>query len=156
MATMIWPLRRATQVAAERVAVRCGPVRLTYGETWDRGRRLVGGLRRLGMGAGDRVAVVGPNCHRHLEIYQAVPGAGMVLVPLNQRHTAAELRYSLDCPPGVDLPGIELAEIARGFGCPGSRVDTAEQFEAALRSSLAGGGPTLLDVGVDLAVESLY
>jgi long-chain acyl-CoA synthetase len=95
MATMIWPLRRATQVAAEGLAVRCGPVRLTYGETWERCRRLVGGLRQLGLGQGDRVAVLGPNCHRYLEIYQAVPGAGMVLVPLNQRHTAAELRYAL-------------------------------------------------------------
>ncbi|HEX2105550.1 MAG TPA: AMP-binding protein [Solirubrobacteraceae bacterium] len=37
-----------------------------------------------------------PNCHRYLELYQAVPGAGMVLVPLNQRHTDAELRYALE------------------------------------------------------------
>ncbi len=51
--------------------------------------------RRAGTGHSDRVAIVGPNCHRYVELYQAVPGAGMVLVPLNQRHTDAELNYAL-------------------------------------------------------------
>ena len=96
MTTMIGPLRRAIQVAAERPAVRCGELSLTYGETWERVRRLVGALHALGVGDGDRVAIVGRNCHRYLEVYQAVPGAGMVLVPLNQRHTAAELSYALE------------------------------------------------------------
>ena len=96
MATMISPLRRATQVGASRAAVRCGPHALTYAETWDRCRRLAGALRGLGLEVGDRVGVIAPNCHRYLEIYQAVPGSGMVLVPLNQRHTDAELRYALE------------------------------------------------------------
>ena len=96
MATMISPLRRATQVAADRTAVVCGPASLTYAEMAERCRRLVGGLRGLGVQAGDRVAIVSPNCHRYLEVYQAVPGAGMVLVPLNQRHSDAELRYALE------------------------------------------------------------
>jgi long-chain acyl-CoA synthetase len=96
MATMISPLRRATQVAADRPAVFCDSTELTYGEMWDRCRRLAGALRSLGVAEGDRVGVVSPNCHRYLEIYQAVPGAGMVLVPLNQRHSDAELRYALE------------------------------------------------------------
>ncbi len=96
MTTMLGPLRRAVQIAADRPAVACAADNLTYAEVWDRCRRLVGGLQALGVAAGDRVAVVGPNCHRYLELYQAVPGAGMVLVPLNQRHADAELRYALE------------------------------------------------------------
>jgi long-chain acyl-CoA synthetase len=42
------------------------------------------------------VAVVAKNSHRYLELYQAVPGAGLVLVPLNHRHADAELRYALE------------------------------------------------------------
>jgi long-chain acyl-CoA synthetase len=95
MTTVISPLRRATQVGADRTAVTCLDETLTYRETWERCRRLVGALRALGVDAGDRVAVVGANCHRYLEIYQAVPGAGMAVVPLNARHTEAELRYAL-------------------------------------------------------------
>src|SRR5690349_19079716 len=93
---MIGPLHRAAQVAGERPAVACGDSALTHAEMWERCRRLAGALRGLGLGRGDRVAIVGPNCHRYLEVYQAVPGAGMVLVPLNQRHAAAELRYALE------------------------------------------------------------
>jgi long-chain acyl-CoA synthetase len=96
MATMISPLRRAVLVGASRPAVRCGSYELTYAEMWERCRRLAGALRGLGLEEGDRVGVVSPNCHRYLEVYQAVPGAGMVLVPLNQRHTDAELRYALE------------------------------------------------------------
>jgi long-chain acyl-CoA synthetase len=115
MPTMIDPLRRAVQVAADRSAVRCGDAELTYGQTRDRCLRLVGALQRLGVRRGDRVAVVAPNCHRYLELYQAVPGAGMVIVPLNQRHTATELGYALEdsgarvlfLGPGVDAPAVE-------------------------------------------------
>ena len=112
MTTMIGPLRRAMGVGPERCAVRCGEVELSYSQMWERAGRLVGALHGLGVGAGDRVAVVGPNCHRYLELYQAIPGAGMVLVPLNQRHTAAELGYALEdsgtkvlfAAAGVDYP----------------------------------------------------
>jgi long-chain acyl-CoA synthetase len=96
MTTMIGPLRRAMSVGPERCAVRCGEVELSYAQMWDRAARVVGALHSLGVGPGDRVAVVGPNCHRYLELYQAIPGAGMVLVPLNQRHTATELGYALE------------------------------------------------------------
>jgi long-chain acyl-CoA synthetase len=67
IATMIGPLERATLVVYERVAVSCAGLELTYGETWERCRRLAGAMRELGLAAGDRVAVVGPNCHRYLE-----------------------------------------------------------------------------------------
>ncbi|HEY1515448.1 MAG TPA: AMP-binding protein [Solirubrobacteraceae bacterium] len=135
MTTLIGPLRRAVQIAPDRVAVRCGEVALTYGQVWERTRRLVGALHALGVDAGDRVAVVGRNCHRYLELYQAVPGAGMVLVPLNQRHTAAELAYALEdsgakvvfAGSGVDYPEGVVARV----------IDLDEGYE----SLLAGGTP---------------
>jgi long-chain acyl-CoA synthetase len=93
---MIWPLRRAVRVAPRAEAVRFEDVALTYAQTWERCRRLVGALRGLGVERGDRVAVVAQNSHRYLELYQAVPGAGFVLVALNHRHADAELRYALE------------------------------------------------------------
>jgi long-chain acyl-CoA synthetase len=90
------PLRRAELVAGDEVAVVCGGVRHTYRETADRCRRLIAGLRGLGLVEGDRVGVVTTNCHRYLELYHAIPAAGMVLVPLNPRHAVAELRYALE------------------------------------------------------------
>jgi thiamine pyrophosphate-dependent acetolactate synthase large subunit-like protein len=154
MATMIWPLRRGTEVAADGVAVRCGAVRLTFAETWDRCRRLIGGLRQLGVGDGSSLYSI-----------QALWTAAQHRLPitfvvLNNRGYAALKAFGrvmgLEQPPGVDLPGIGIPEIAAGFGCPASRVDRADQLEPALRSSFASGGPALVDVGVDSAIESLY
>ena len=96
MSTVLDPLRRAVAVGGPDVATICGDVELSYGQTWQRCRRLLGALHGLGVGEGDRVAIVGPNCHRYLEVYQTVPGAGMVLVPMNSRHTESELRYALE------------------------------------------------------------
>src|SRR5919202_5562421 len=124
---MISPLRRATQVAAARPAVTCGEVSLTYAETWERCRRLVGALRGIGLEAGDRVAVVAPNCHRYLELYQAVPGTGMVVVPLNQRHSDAELRYALeDSGAKVLFAGRRVADLPE---CVATVVDMGAGYE---------------------------
>src|SRR5919202_1373667 len=108
---MIWPLRRAVQVAPERPAVRFEDVELTYAQAWDRCGRVAGALRGLGLERGDRVAVVAQNSHRYLELYQAVPGAGLALVPLNHRHADAELRYAIeDAGARVLFADRELAD----------------------------------------------
>jgi long-chain acyl-CoA synthetase len=139
MTTVIGPLRRAMQVAPGRSAVRCGDVELTYDQTWQRARRLLGGLRQLGVGAGDRVAVVGPNCHRYLELYQAVPGAGMALVPLNQRHTAAELRYALEDSGAKVLFAGDVADIPPGV--VESVIDLEDGYESLLAGAPAADFP---------------
>src|SRR4051794_2289495 len=132
---MISPLRRAVQVAAGRPAVTCGEVSLTYAETRDRCRRLVGALRGIGVEEGDRVAVVGPNCHRYLELYQAVPGAGLVVVPLNQRHSDAELRYALEDSGAKALfAGRPVADLP---DCVSTVVDMGDGYE----DLLAGASP---------------
>ncbi len=141
MTSMIDPLRRAVQVAPDAVAARCGETELTYAQMWDRACRLVGALRGLGVGEGDRVAVVGRNCHRYLELYQAVPGAGMVLVPLNQRHTASELAYALRDS------GSRVLFAAAGIDLPDGVVDTVVDLEHGYESLLAAADPADFPVG---------
>src|SRR3954469_10508480 len=142
---MISPLRRAGQVGAGRGAATCGEVSLTYAEMWDRCRRLVGALRALGVERGDRVAVVSPNSHRYLELYQAVPGGGLVLVPLNHRHSDAELRYALeDSGAKVLFTAREIADL------PGSVehvIDATDGHEALLAGAEPADFPD--DVGED-------
>lgn len=91
---LLSPLRRAVVVGGDRPAV-VGDAALTYRELWARCGRLTGALAGLGLARGDRVAVAAVNCRPYLELYQAVPGSGYVLVPLNVRHTMAELAYAL-------------------------------------------------------------
>jgi long-chain acyl-CoA synthetase len=92
---VIAPIERGRRVAGDDLAVICDGQRFTHAQLHERVRRLVGALRALGLRRGDRVAVVGPNCHRYLELYLAVPAGGFVLVPLNARHAEPELRYAL-------------------------------------------------------------
>jgi acetolactate synthase I/II/III large subunit len=47
-----------------------------------------------------------------------------------------------------------LAEIARGFGCHGARVDDPADFAAALDKARASGLPAVIDVRTDRAVMS--
>ena len=55
--------------------------------------RLAGLLRELGVRAGDRVATLAWNSHRHLELYWAIPLSGAVLHTLNFRLSAQDLTY---------------------------------------------------------------
>jgi long-chain acyl-CoA synthetase len=149
---MIWPLRRAMQVAPDRPAVRFESVELTYAETWERCRRLAGALRGLGLERGDRVAVVARNSHRYLELYQAVPAAGLVLVPLNQRHADAELRYAL-----ADS-GARVLLAARAIGDLPACVEHVVDAGAGHEELLAGATPADFpdDVGEDDVAGLFY
>jgi len=70
--------------------------RTTYAEVHRRAKRLMGGLRALGAGVGDRVATLAFNHFRHLEAYFAVPGMGAVLHTANPRLSPKEIAYILN------------------------------------------------------------
>ena len=50
--------------------------------------------------------------------------------------------------PGLDLPALESAEIARGYGVNAKRVDGRDELHEALGAALAADGPQLVEVKV--------
>ena len=84
-------LERAAEAHGDRIAVVDGAARFTYGEFFERCRRLAGGL--AGLAGGRPVAVLATNSHVMLEAHFAVPWAGVALVTLNIRLAPAELIY---------------------------------------------------------------
>ena len=89
-------MRYGTSVFGDREVVTCtedGTRRRTYAEAGRRAARLANGLRRLGVGAGQRVGTFMWNNAEHLEAYLAVPSMGAVLHTLNIRLAAAEVAY---------------------------------------------------------------
>ena len=54
------------------------------------------GLRRLGVGAGDRVALVLPNCPQHVVAFYAVLRLGAIVVEHNPLYTPPELRHQFE------------------------------------------------------------
>ena len=75
-----------------------GTERVTYAELDITVSRLAGILTHLGIGKGDRVALLLPNCGLYVSLVFAIAKIGAVLVPLNIREAAPELEYILnDC-----------------------------------------------------------
>ena len=93
-------LRRALQINARRDRHDVRRPARAGREVGDRVARFAGALRAMGVGAGDRVAVLMLNQDRYLELYLAVAWAGAVIVPVNIRWSPAEIEDSLrDCRP---------------------------------------------------------
>jgi long-chain acyl-CoA synthetase len=85
----------STEQHADKVAVIDGTYRATYAQHLDRVARLAGTLPSLGIGRGDRFAVMALNGHEFLELYHAAfLGAGIVN-PLNLRLASKELAFIL-------------------------------------------------------------
>jgi long-chain acyl-CoA synthetase len=120
--TLAWPLRRAMSIHHDREAVVDGNTRYTYAE-W--GRRCLGlgaGLRALGLGNLDVVAVASLNSWRHLTCWVGIPAAGLVLNDLNYRLAPAELEFIVnDC--GAKALIVDDSFVALGLAlrqaCPG-------------------------------------
>jgi len=77
------------------LAVVCGDERLTWGDLDARVNRLANALHAAGLSAGDKLALVMPNCLEVLEIYLAGARMGYVLVPLSPLLRASALSVLL-------------------------------------------------------------
>ena len=77
----------------DREAVVDGSIRLTYAEWGKQCLGLGAGLRSLGLGDLDLVAVAALNGWRHLTCWVGIPAAGLVLNDLNYRLALAELEF---------------------------------------------------------------
>jgi len=89
-------LKRSLAAHAAKEAVVCGDTRLTYSQFGARVYAWVNAFRSLGVGKGDRVAVLSQNCHRVLESFFATPVIGSILMPLNFRLAPEEFEYILN------------------------------------------------------------
>ena len=100
-----------------------GPVRepqQDLAEVGERVARLAGALQDLGVGRGDRVAVLMLNQDRYLELYLAIAWAGAVIVPLNIRWSALENEDALrDCRAERSGRRQGFRRHRRDIGCRG-------------------------------------
>ena len=88
--------------------------RFTYAELAERARSLAAALDDLGVGENDRVAIVSPNAARFLIALFGVSVFGRVLVPVNFRLNAEEIRYIIEhSGSSVLLVDPELDEALR-------------------------------------------
>jgi acyl-CoA synthetase (AMP-forming)/AMP-acid ligase II len=130
---------RAELVYGDRVGVVDEPVQpapslgeVTYRELARRGRALAAGLDGLGVGVGERVAVVSHNSARLLEMLLSVPSFGRVCVPVNFRLSAEEVRYIVEhSGASVLMVDPEIDEALSGVSAP-HRLVLGEEYEQLL------------------------
>jgi fatty-acyl-CoA synthase len=89
-------LQRSAGVYPDKTAIVHGASRWTYAEFARDAQRLARALRSSGVQPGDRVACLLPNVPAMLHAHFGVPLAGAILVAVNTRLSAEEVRYILD------------------------------------------------------------
>ena len=132
-------LDRAELVYGDRVGVVDEPAQpgpslgeVTYRELARRARSVQAGLDALGVGEGERVAVVSHNAARLLELMYAVPSSGRVLVPVNFRLQTEEVRYVVEhSGASVLVVDPELEPALAGVGAA-HRFVVGEEYESGL------------------------
>jgi acyl-CoA synthetase (AMP-forming)/AMP-acid ligase II len=133
-------LDRAELVYGDRVGVVDEPAQpapslgeVAYREIARRGRAFQAGLDALGVGEGERVAIVSHNSARMLELLLSVPSHGRVLVPINFRLSPEEVSYIVGHSGArVLLVDPELETALKGVRFDGHRFGTGEEYEQLL------------------------
>jgi long-chain acyl-CoA synthetase len=129
--------------------VELGGERVSYEQLWDRSARVAGGLKREGVGRGDRVAIRLGNGLDWCLAFFGAEMAGAVVVPVNTRFSEPEIDYVITDSgsvfsflPGQPLPDgdpfvvedLKLSDLAAIFytsgttGFPKGAMTTHENF----------------------------
>ena len=121
-------LEIACAIVPERTAIVFEGGRITYAELKDRVSRLANALGALGVGAGDRVAMIEVNRPEHIEAYFATAALDAVFVPLNYRSRGDELAYMIgESGPRVVLVGARYVDLLRSVA---GELESVEAYVA--------------------------
>jgi long-chain acyl-CoA synthetase len=94
--SLVAMLERSVAEGGSHPAMEFFGRRTSYTELGEQIDRAAEGLRRLGVGAGDRVALILPNCPQHVVAFYAVLRLGAVVVEHNPLYTSRELRHQFE------------------------------------------------------------
>jgi fatty-acyl-CoA synthase len=133
-------LDRAELVYGDRVGIIDEPTQpapsmgeVSYRDVARRARAIQAALDGLGVGEGERIAVVSHNSGRLLEMLLGVPSSGRVLVPVNFRLSAEEVSYIVGHSGArVFMVDPELEASLKGIEAE-HRFTLGEEYEQLLR-----------------------
>jgi long-chain acyl-CoA synthetase len=94
--SLVAMLERSVAEGGNHPAMEFFGRRTSYTELGEQVDRAAEGLRRLGVRAGDRVALILPNCPQHVIAFYAVLRLGAVVVEHNPLYTSRELRHQFE------------------------------------------------------------
>ena len=101
-------------IVPDRLAMIFEDRRISFEALQARVNRLANALADLGIGAGDRVAILEVNCNQYIEAYFAAAKLDAVFVPLNFRARADEVRHMLnDASPKAIFAGERYSSLVQ-------------------------------------------
>ena len=146
-------LSRSALVYPEVTAVVDGDRRFTYAEFQGRVHRLSAALEDLGVGPGDRVAVLAPNGAMALEAHFGPMRIGAILVMLNTRLGSEELTWILHhCGAKVLLVDPQLRPLVERAPVE-HIIDDYEGLLSGASSRPAVAAPETLDENACIAIN---
>jgi fatty-acyl-CoA synthase len=121
-------IRDRARSTPDRVAIDYDGRLVTYRELDEGSDAFAAAFTAAGLVRGDRVATLTGSTPEHVAVLFACAKAGLMLLPLSWRLTAAELRYQLDdAEPSLFLVEDEYEELAAATGRRFERLATPEQ-----------------------------
>ena len=138
----------------DKVAVIDGPARITYADLWHQARAYAAGLRELGIGPGDTVAVLIPNVADFPRVYYGALAVGATVVPVHLLLTATEIAYVLR-DSHTDLLVTHTSQLAQAADAAtesGTRLATVGPVPAGL----ADAPPRLEEVAASVEPLRTY
>lgn len=82
----------------------------------------------------------------------------VVIVPRNDEYAILKAFAVTEDTPGVsglDLPPLDVVQLARGYGCRAERAATPDEVADLVKAALDHQGPTVIEVPIDKAVPAL-
>ncbi len=120
----------AVRTHPDRVALDFLGGTLTYAEAWQGIGRAAGALHAIGVRAGDRVAIVMPNCTDHVIAFYAVLRLGAVVVEHNPLYTERELAQQFADHAPVLVIAWDVVAPAAASAARGARVIAVDMTRA--------------------------
>ncbi|MBM7052074.1 MULTISPECIES: long-chain-fatty-acid--CoA ligase [unclassified Rothia (in: high G+C Gram-positive bacteria)] len=142
-------MEQAVRDAPDAVALDFFGATTTYRQLGDDIRRVAEGLRRAGVQAGDRVAIILPNCPQHVVAFYAAFRLGAVVVEHNPLYTSAELRHMFE-DHGAKVAIVWDKALQNVLDLPGDVRPTT-----IISANLIEAMPTLMRTALKLPVKRL-
>ena len=149
--------RRAFRIYGDRTAVTSMSGSWTYRQLGERVEKLAGALQGLGLGQGDRLAVLSETRPEYVELYAAAARLGITVVALNIRLHPDELAYCIDiAKPAVLFSTAMFTEtvqsLRRGATPVRQWISLDDEYPALLA---AGQPPTPVDGPVPDGIHNI-
>lgn len=87
--------KRNATLYKNRIALQSDSEKMTYGALFDQVNRVSGWLQSRGIKKGDRIGVLAKNHAYFFPLMGAIAASGAIMVPINFRLSADEIRYNL-------------------------------------------------------------